>query len=160
PSGGPAASASTPARTSAPSARPGASSPTTTTSPAASAGCATTASRAGTTTSRSATTRAWRASRPPSSTPSCGTSTPGTPPAPPPPPAPPRHYRELLPAVPGLVLPVAPRAEGHVWHLFVILSRDRPRQELSRALALGGVATGIHYPTPVPFQPAYADLGY
>jgi dTDP-4-amino-4,6-dideoxygalactose transaminase len=71
-----------------------------------------------------------------------------------------RRYRELLADVPGLVLPAAPRSEGHVWHLFVVLARDRPREEVRRALAERGIATGVHYPTPVPFQPAYADLGY
>jgi dTDP-4-amino-4,6-dideoxygalactose transaminase len=71
-----------------------------------------------------------------------------------------RRYRELLADVPDLVLPSPRRPEGHVWHLFVIVSRDRPREEVRRALAGRGVATGVHYPTPVPFQPAYADLGY
>jgi dTDP-4-amino-4,6-dideoxygalactose transaminase len=71
-----------------------------------------------------------------------------------------RHYRERLADLPGLVLPEAPRPEGHVWHLFVVLSRGRPRDELRAALAERGIATGVHYPTPVPFQPAYAHLGY
>jgi dTDP-4-amino-4,6-dideoxygalactose transaminase len=71
-----------------------------------------------------------------------------------------RRYRELLAGVPGLTLPSAHRPEGHVWHLFVVVSHDRPREEVRQALADRGIATGVHYPTPVPFQPAYADLGY
>ncbi len=71
-----------------------------------------------------------------------------------------RRYRELLAGVPGLTLPAVPRPEGHVWHLFVVLVHGRDREELRRALAERGVATGVHYPTLVSAQPAYADLGH
>jgi dTDP-4-amino-4,6-dideoxygalactose transaminase len=71
-----------------------------------------------------------------------------------------RRYRELLADLPGVVLPEAPRPEGHVWHLFVVLARGQKRDELRLALADRGIATGVHYPTPVPYQPAYAHLGY
>jgi dTDP-4-amino-4,6-dideoxygalactose transaminase len=71
-----------------------------------------------------------------------------------------RLYHELLRDVPGLVLPRAPRPEAHVWHLFVVLVRGTDRRELCGLLAGKGIRTGIHYPTPVPFQPAYAQLGY
>jgi dTDP-4-amino-4,6-dideoxygalactose transaminase len=70
------------------------------------------------------------------------------------------RYRELLADVPGITLPRAPRAEGHVWHLYVIMVHGRDREGVRRALAERGVATGVHYPTPVPFQPAYAHLGH
>jgi dTDP-4-amino-4,6-dideoxygalactose transaminase len=71
-----------------------------------------------------------------------------------------QRYRELLADVPGLQLPEAPRPEGHVWHLFVARARGLGRDDLRAALAERGVATGVHYPTPVPYQPAYAHLGY
>jgi dTDP-4-amino-4,6-dideoxygalactose transaminase len=71
-----------------------------------------------------------------------------------------QRYHELLAVTPGLVLPAAPDAEGHVWHLFVIRVQGTDRDELRERLASRGVATGVHYPTPVPFQPAYAHLGY
>ncbi len=71
-----------------------------------------------------------------------------------------QRYRELLADLPGLVLPAAPRPESHVWHLFVALARGPERDELRTALAERGIATGVHYPTPVPFQPAYAHLGH
>jgi dTDP-4-amino-4,6-dideoxygalactose transaminase len=71
-----------------------------------------------------------------------------------------RRYHELLAGVPNLVLPEAPRPEGHVWHLYVVLARGREREEFRKALAEKGVATGVHYPTPIPFQPAYQYLGY
>jgi dTDP-4-amino-4,6-dideoxygalactose transaminase len=71
-----------------------------------------------------------------------------------------RMYGELLGEVPGLVLPAAPRQEGHVWHLYVVLARGLDRKELASRLAEKGIKTAVHYPTPVPFQPAYAHLGH
>jgi dTDP-4-amino-4,6-dideoxygalactose transaminase len=69
-------------------------------------------------------------------------------------------YRTLLADIPEIVLPKTPWPEAHVWHLFVVQCLERSRDEVRAALANGGVATGIHYPTPVPFQPAYEHLGY
>jgi dTDP-4-amino-4,6-dideoxygalactose transaminase len=71
-----------------------------------------------------------------------------------------RRYQELLADVPGIVLPAAPRPASHVWHLFVVLARALDREALRQALGDHGIATGVHYPTPVPYQPAYASLGY
>jgi len=71
-----------------------------------------------------------------------------------------QRYRELLSGVPGLELPQAPQPAGHVWHLFVVLVDGVDRTQLAKQLAERGVSTGVHYPTLVPFQPAYADLGY
>ncbi len=70
------------------------------------------------------------------------------------------RYGELLADALGLTLPAAPRPEGHVWHLYVVMVHGRDREAFRRALADRGVATGVHYPTPVPFQPAYAYLGH
>jgi dTDP-3-amino-3,4,6-trideoxy-alpha-D-glucose transaminase len=44
-----------------------------------------------------------------------------------------------------------------VYHLFVIRSRDR--EALRDHLDARGIASAIHYPTPIHLQPAYADLG-
>jgi dTDP-4-amino-4,6-dideoxygalactose transaminase len=71
-----------------------------------------------------------------------------------------QRYAELLAGVPNLVVPAAPQPEGHVWHLYVVQARGCDRTELGALLAGKGVTTGIHYPTPVPFQPAYAYLGH
>lgn len=47
--------------------------------------------------------------------------------------------------------------EGHVHHLYVI---EVSQRELAReSLGAAGVQTGIHYPTPIHLQPAYAELG-
>jgi dTDP-4-amino-4,6-dideoxygalactose transaminase len=48
--------------------------------------------------------------------------------------------------------------ENHVYHLYVI--RVKNRDQVRAHLAQAGVATGLHYPTPIHLQPAYADLGY
>lgn len=70
------------------------------------------------------------------------------------------RYCQLLAGVPGLTLPAAGPSGAHVWHLFVVLVAGMDRDLLQRQLAERGVATGVHYPTPVPLQPAYADLGH
>jgi dTDP-4-amino-4,6-dideoxygalactose transaminase len=70
------------------------------------------------------------------------------------------NYQELLADCPGIELPKAPRPEAHVWHLFVVLVRGLERDALRRALADQGIQSGVHYPIPVPFQPAYSRLGY
>ncbi|MGC1166038.1 MAG: DegT/DnrJ/EryC1/StrS family aminotransferase, partial [Solirubrobacterales bacterium] len=45
----------------------------------------------------------------------------------------------------------------HVHHLFVV--RSRARDALRDHLDARGVASAIHYPTPIHLQPAYAELG-
>jgi dTDP-4-amino-4,6-dideoxygalactose transaminase len=45
----------------------------------------------------------------------------------------------------------------HTYHLYVIQSPHR--DDLRQHLAHCGIGTGIHYPTPVHRQPAYAHLG-
>ena len=70
------------------------------------------------------------------------------------------RYHELLAGAPNLVLPQAPVAEGHVWHIFAVTVKGKSRDQVRDAMAAKGVATGVHYPTLVPFQPAYAYLGY
>ncbi|MDY0912056.1 DegT/DnrJ/EryC1/StrS family aminotransferase [Rathayibacter festucae] len=66
------------------------------------------------------------------------------------------RYGELLDGVDGLVLPRTAPGNEHVHHLYVVRTPERER--LRAALADAGVATGVHYPTPVhllaPFLPA------
>jgi dTDP-4-amino-4,6-dideoxygalactose transaminase len=71
-----------------------------------------------------------------------------------------RLYQELLTDVPGLVLPDHAAADAHSWHLYVVLVRGRDREQLRQELADRGVTTGVHYPTPVPFQPVYEYLNH
>ncbi len=54
-----------------------------------------------------------------------------------------------------LILPAPPVADGdHVYHLFVVRTPDR--DALREHLNQSGVASAIHYPTPIHLQPAYA----
>ncbi len=58
----------------------------------------------------------------------------------------------------GIELTELPFAEAdHVYHLFVV--RTDARDELREHLAACGVASAIHYPTPIHLTGAYADLG-
>ena len=46
----------------------------------------------------------------------------------------------------------------HVYHLYVIRTKNRDR--VKELLAEKGIATGIHYPIPLPFLKAYSYLGH
>jgi dTDP-4-amino-4,6-dideoxygalactose transaminase len=68
-------------------------------------------------------------------------------------------YREAFQELPGLTLPHCALPSAHVWHLFVVqIAGDR--EKFCRQLGERGIATAVHYPTPVHLQPALADLGY
>jgi dTDP-4-amino-4,6-dideoxygalactose transaminase len=57
-----------------------------------------------------------------------------------------------------VLAPPPPADDGdHVFHLFVVRSTER--DALRTHLDSEGVASAIHYPTPIHLQPAYADLG-
>jgi dTDP-3-amino-3,4,6-trideoxy-alpha-D-glucose transaminase len=60
------------------------------------------------------------------------------------------RYRERLAGGPVDVMPECD--PGHVYHLFVV--RTRQRQEVQRQLLARGVETLVHYPVPIPAQPA------
>ncbi len=66
-------------------------------------------------------------------------------------------YQEALADLP-LILPSVAENRTHVYHLYIV--RTKERAALQAHLQTSGVATGIHYPTPVHMQAAYADLGY
>ncbi len=56
------------------------------------------------------------------------------------------------------VTPVTVEHVRHVFHLYVIQVNNR--EELMNHLQEQGIASGIHYPVPLPATPAYAHLGY
>jgi len=62
------------------------------------------------------------------------------------------EYRRRLAGAPVTVPPE--RDAGHVYHLFPILSRDRAAVQAH--MTARGVETLIHYPVPIPRQPALA----
>jgi dTDP-4-amino-4,6-dideoxygalactose transaminase len=66
-----------------------------------------------------------------------------------------RCYAELLWGS-GLALPCVAAYAGPVWHLYAV--QTNRRNALRTHLAARGIETGIHYPTPVHLQPAYASL--
>ena len=68
-----------------------------------------------------------------------------------------RRYGELLDGVGDLVLP-ADGGEAHVWHLYVV--RTRQPELLAAHLRELGISVGRHYPLPVHLNPAFAWLGY
>jgi dTDP-4-amino-4,6-dideoxygalactose transaminase len=63
------------------------------------------------------------------------------------------EYRRRLDGAPVTV--PAEHDPGHVYHLFPILTRDRPA--LQAYLEARGVETLIHFPVPIPRQPAVAS---
>lgn len=67
------------------------------------------------------------------------------------------RYNELLQDTP-LMLPVTADRRSHVFHLYVVRSRERDR--LQEYLSFRGVGTGIHYRNPVHLQEALAGLGH
>lgn len=64
-----------------------------------------------------------------------------------------RGYREALADAGAIVVPLQ-LDSGHVYHLFPVLSASR--DSLQAHLASAGVETLIHYPVPIPRQPALA----
>lgn len=69
-------------------------------------------------------------------------------------------YRQLLEGTDNLQLPECRIPDAHAWHLYVVLLDGIDRGRLQQFMHDQGVQTGVHYPTPVPYQPAYASLGY
>lgn len=63
-------------------------------------------------------------------------------------------YSENLRHIPEITLPASLSQSDHVYHLYVIRVRGY-RDELVKHLKERGIQTGIHYPLPLPFQPAY-----
>ena len=67
-----------------------------------------------------------------------------------------KYYDKIL-TDNGVLLPKVAENRKHVFHLYVIRSKDR--DALKAHLEAGGISTGIHYLKPIHTQEAYADLG-
>ena len=67
-------------------------------------------------------------------------------------------YRTLLQGVGDLRFQSRVAYSTHIYHLLVIETGHR--DALQQHLSASGIQTGIHYPTPIHLQPAYAELGY
>lgn len=68
------------------------------------------------------------------------------------------RYRDLLSKEPLITLPAEPEWARSVYHLFVVHVpfRNQVLQKLTEA----GIGAGLHYPTPIHLQQAYAFLGH
>jgi len=58
----------------------------------------------------------------------------------------------------SIITPTALPDVKHVYHLYVI--RIKNREKVRELLSEKGIATGIHYPIPLPFLKAYSYLGH
>ena len=67
-------------------------------------------------------------------------------------------YLRELEGIGDMVLPVTHPESTHVYHLFVI--RTKQRDELAAYLEKRGIGTLIHYPVPPHLQECYEHLGY
>jgi len=67
------------------------------------------------------------------------------------------RYNEQLKGA-DVVTPVECENVRHVYHLYVV--RSKARDALQDYLNARGVATGLHYPTPIHLQDGYRFLGY
>ena len=68
------------------------------------------------------------------------------------------YYHRVLDGIPGVTLPREAEFAESVYHLYVILAKDRDR--LERFLQAKGICTGRHYPLPLHLQEAYVNLGH
>jgi dTDP-4-amino-4,6-dideoxygalactose transaminase len=67
-------------------------------------------------------------------------------------------YNNKLEEISGVFPPIIHSDVKHVFHLYVI--RTKERSNLQSHLKENGIATGIHYPTPLPFLDAYKYLNH
>jgi dTDP-4-amino-4,6-dideoxygalactose transaminase len=69
-----------------------------------------------------------------------------------------KQYNEALKNVSDLVLPAVHANATHVYHLYVIKTKNR--DGLQKHLSENGIGTLIHYPIPPHLQKAYQSLGF
>lgn len=67
-----------------------------------------------------------------------------------------RAYEQGLADLPRIEVPTEAPGASSAWHLYSLQAHDR--DELRKYLSGRGIQTGLHYPTPVHLQPAYAHL--
>jgi dTDP-4-amino-4,6-dideoxygalactose transaminase len=68
-----------------------------------------------------------------------------------------RRYDTALAGLHGVTPPAHPHALHHVYHQYTC--RSPRRDDLTRALADGGIQTMVYYPVPLHLQTAHAELG-
>ncbi|MBS56302.1 MAG: erythromycin biosynthesis sensory transduction protein eryC1 [Rickettsiales bacterium] len=68
------------------------------------------------------------------------------------------HYNSLLENIDYLDIPNVDSNSSHVFHLYVILAKERDK--LKEYLAKNGIGTALHYPTILPLLDCYKHLNY
>jgi dTDP-4-amino-4,6-dideoxygalactose transaminase len=69
------------------------------------------------------------------------------------------RYRERLTGTPGVRLVTEAAGSAPVYHLMIVRVDAAKRDGVRDALGKAGIATAVHYPTPIHLQRAYAHLG-
>jgi dTDP-4-amino-4,6-dideoxygalactose transaminase len=69
-----------------------------------------------------------------------------------------KKYRDMLEGVGDIILPQEMPYSKHVYHLFVI--KTKQRDGLQKYIGENGVASGLHYPIPLHLQNSFKNLGY
>ncbi|OIO66277.1 MAG: erythromycin biosynthesis sensory transduction protein eryC1 [Zetaproteobacteria bacterium CG_4_9_14_3_um_filter_49_83] len=69
-----------------------------------------------------------------------------------------QFYLQEFSQLKGIDLPAINTGDEHVWHLFVIRTKDR--KLLMASLSACGVGTLVHYPIPSHLSGAYSDMGF
>ena len=69
-----------------------------------------------------------------------------------------KYYNYKFSEFKDILAPQIHQFAKHVFHLFVI--RTNNRKEIQNILQSNGINTAIHYPSPLPFLPAYSYLGH
>jgi dTDP-4-amino-4,6-dideoxygalactose transaminase len=67
-------------------------------------------------------------------------------------------YNELLKSIPQVITPKIKKESKHIFHVYCIQAENR--DVLKTNLYENGIETQIHYPTMLPFLPAYKYLNY
>jgi dTDP-4-amino-4,6-dideoxygalactose transaminase len=67
-------------------------------------------------------------------------------------------YNQLLTTIDNIDVPKIRKKMKHIFHLYVV--RAASREGLQKYLEEKGIATAVHYPTPLPFLPAYKYLNH
>jgi len=68
------------------------------------------------------------------------------------------YYNKLLADLPDVKTPKIHKDTYPIFHLYVL--RTKQRDELANYLKSKEIGTGMHYPTALPFMPAYSYLGH
>ncbi len=69
-----------------------------------------------------------------------------------------KRYLARIAEIDNVTAPVEAEWADSAWHLFVVHVEEQER--VLKALWAADIGAGLHYPTPVHLQPAYAELGH